>query len=153
MAKVGINKEERREAIYSPLQFNQHSFVYFKRYQSGFNENFQVIGEDLKPIIFCQNQSGSIGCNYYFSLTKEMNKNIPAYLGKLRGNAAGSIYQLYDNGLEPTNDYNRSKFRVNMAYILYQTNILGMNGPRKLKVSIPNAKCLQDFDMYKFSAK
>jgi len=48
-----------------------------------------------------------------------MNKNIPAYLGKLRGNAAGSIYQLYDNGLEPTNDYNRSKFRVNMAYILY----------------------------------
>lgn len=48
-----------------------------------------------------------------------MDKNNPSYLGKLRGNAAGSIYQLYDKGIQPNNDYDRSKFRVSMAYVEY----------------------------------
>lgn len=34
-------------------------------------------------------------------MTKEMNKNSDSYLGKLRGNASGSIYQLYDYGFQP----------------------------------------------------
>lgn len=47
-----------------------------------------------------------------------MDKNNPSYLGKLRGNAAGSIYQLYDRGIQPSNDQeDRSKFRVTMASI------------------------------------
>jgi len=49
-----------------------------------------------------------------------MDKNNPSYLGKLRGNASGSIYQLYDNGVQPSgNIMDRSKFRVSMAYIEY----------------------------------
>lgn len=119
LGKAGFNKHERRMAIYTPLQQGEHSFVYFKRYQSGFSELYQVMGEDQRPILFCENQRGCIGCNYYISLTKEMDKNNPSYLGKLRGNAAGSIYQLYDNGLQPNNEMNRSKFRVSMAYIEY----------------------------------
>jgi hypothetical protein len=71
-----------------------------------------------------------------------MEKNNPAYLGKLRGNATGSIYQLYDNGQQPSKDYDRSKFRTSMAYIEYESNFLGMNGPRKLKVVLPNAKSI-----------
>jgi tubby-related protein 1 len=151
MNRAGFNKEERRRAIYAPLEAGQHSFVYFKRYQSGFSEYYQAIGEDQRPILFCENQRGCIGCNYYISLTKEMDKNNPAYLGKLRGNAAGSLYQLYDNGLQPNSNLDRSKFRVNMAYIEYESNFLGMKGPRKLKAIVPNAKTLEDFDMYKFS--
>jgi hypothetical protein len=46
-----------------------------------------------------------------------MDKNIPAYLGKLRGNAAGSIYQLYNDGLQPNKSVDRSNWRVSMAYI------------------------------------
>ena len=115
--KAGFNKDERRTVIYEPLKPNQHSFVYFKRYQSGFSEYFQAIGEDQRPILFCENQRGCIGCNYYISLTKEMDKNNPSYLGKLRGNATGSIYQLYDNGQQPGKDYDRSKYRANMAHI------------------------------------
>lgn len=80
-----------------------------------------------------------------------MDKNNPSYLGKLRGNAAGSIYQLYDHGLQPNNDYDRSKFRVSMGYIEYESNFLGMKGPRKLKAVIPKIKTLSDFDMFKFS--
>lgn len=32
-----------------------------------------------------------------------MDKNKPSYLGKLRGNAAGSTYYLYDDGIQPKN--------------------------------------------------
>ena len=80
-----------------------------------------------------------------------MDKNNPAYLGKLRGNAAGSIYQLYDNGLQPNSNYDRSKFRVSMGFVEYQSNFLGMKGPRKLKAIIPKVKDVEDYDMFKFS--
>jgi hypothetical protein len=119
MNEAGFNKEARKIAIYTPLEPNQQTFVYFKRYQSGFSECYQIIGEDQRPILFCENQRGCIGCNYYISLTKEMDKNNPSYLGKLRGNAAGSVYQLYDHGIQPNNDYDRSKFRVSMGYVEY----------------------------------
>jgi hypothetical protein len=46
-----------------------------------------------------------------------MDKNNPAYLGKLRGNASGSVYQLFDQGIQPDNSFDRSKFRVSMSYI------------------------------------
>ena len=78
-----------------------------------------MIGEDLRPILFCENKRGCIGCNYYISLTKEMDKNNASYVGKLRGNASGSIYQLYDNGIQPTGSLDRSNFRVSMAFIEY----------------------------------
>lgn len=48
-----------------------------------------------------------------------MEKYNPTYLGKLRGNASGSIYQLYDKGIQPNHEYDKSKFRVSMAFIEY----------------------------------
>ena len=48
-----------------------------------------------------------------------MDKNNASYVGKLRGNASGSIYQLYDNGIQPTGSLDRSNFRVSMAFIEY----------------------------------
>lgn len=101
--------------------------------------------------MFSENQRGCIGCNYYISMTKEMDKNSPAYLGKLRGNAAGSEYQLFDCGAQPNNNTNRSKWRVTMAYIEYQSNFLGMKGPRKFVASVPNPGKSADFDMFKLS--
>lgn len=63
-------------------------------------------------------------------------------IGKLRGNAAGSTYYLYDDGVQPKNQLNRSDWRVSMAAIEYESNFMGMNGPRKIKVTIPSAKLL-----------
>lgn len=43
-------------------------------------------------------QSGSIGCNYYISASKQVGKSLESYVGKLRSDFAGSIYTLYDDG-------------------------------------------------------
>jgi|694.fasta_scaffold75967_1 tubby-related protein 1 len=69
-----------------------------------------------------------------------MDKNSVSYLGKLRGNKTGSIYQLYDCGKQPESNINRRLWRCSLARIEYETNILGMNGPRKLQVIIPDDK-------------
>ena len=67
-----------------------------------------------------------------------MNKNSPSYVGKLRGDAAGATYNLYDHGQQPNSDIDRSQFRVSMAYVEYESNFLGMKGPRRLKAIVPN---------------
>ena len=76
----------------------------------------------------------------YISLTKEMDKKSSSYLGKLRGNAAGSTYELYDDGQPPNNKMNRSEWRITMAHIEYENNFMGMKGPRRLKAITPKVK-------------
>jgi hypothetical protein len=90
------------------LDPEERAVCYFKRIPTGFSEVYHLLGEDERPLIFCENQRGSIGGNYYFSLTKEMDKNNEAYLGKLRGNASGSEYQLYNDGQQPGKKLDRS---------------------------------------------
>lgn len=101
--------------------------------------------------MFCENQRGSIGANYYISLTKEMEKKSSAYLGKLRGNAAGSVYHLYDNGEQPGKNMNRKHWRTTMGKIEYENNFMGINGPRKLKAVVPTAPTIEDLDSFKFN--
>ena len=40
----GADKEEKKSIIYQPLETNQHSFVFFKRYSSGLSEYYQILG-------------------------------------------------------------------------------------------------------------
>ena len=135
--KAGTDREVRKSLIYSALREGEQSFVYFKRHSSGFSEYYQLLGEDQRPILFCENQRGCIGCNYYISMTKEMDKNNPAFLGKLRGNASGSTYLLYDSGLQASSNHDREKLRATMAHIEYESSFMGMGGPRKFKVTCP----------------
>ena len=125
--------------------------MYFRRVTSGFTEAYELLGEDERPLIFCENQRGSIGANYYLSLTKEMNKKNTAYLGKLRGNAAGSTYTLYDSGLQPEKNLDRKEWRTSLAHVDYENNFMGMNGPRKFTVIIPAIGEEEDCDSFKFS--
>jgi hypothetical protein len=46
-----------------------------------------------------------------------MDKNSISYLGKLRGNKTGSIYQLYDGGKQPESNINRRLWRCSLARI------------------------------------
>ena len=48
-----------------------------------------------------------------------MEKKNPAYLGKLRGNASGSTYQLFDEGIQPNKNLDRQDWRTSLAYIDY----------------------------------
>ena len=84
-------------------------------------------------------------------MTKEMDKKSEAYLGKLRGNASGSTYQLYDSGIQPNKNLDRRQWRTSRAYVHYENNFMGMNGPRKFRVSLPNFEKTEDIDSFKLA--
>lgn len=46
-----------------------------------------------------------------------MDKKLSSYLGKLRGNSTGSVYQLYDCGKQPDKNIDRENWRISMARI------------------------------------
>lgn len=80
-----------------------------------------------------------------------MDKKNPNYVGKLRGNASGSTYQLYDDGIQPNKNFDRREWRTSLAYIDYENNFMGMNGPRKFKTVLPNLDETKDFDCFKLA--
>jgi len=86
-------------------------------------------------------RSGSKTSNYLISTEhRDIDRNSDAVIGKLRSNMVGTKFVVYDNGLSPDSpealrDY--SRIRQEMALILYETNILGFHGPRKMTLVIP----------------
>jgi tubby and related proteins len=52
------------------------------------------------------------------------------------------MYVLYDDGAQPNQSIDRSEWRVSMGCIEYETNFMGMKGPRKLKAILPRANNL-----------
>eukprot|EP01017_Pseudomicrothorax_dubius_P003337 TRINITY_DN10453_c0_g1_i1.p1 TRINITY_DN10453_c0_g1~~TRINITY_DN10453_c0_g1_i1.p1 ORF type:complete len:176 (+),score=32.68 TRINITY_DN10453_c0_g1_i1:111-638(+) len=59
-------------------------------------------------------------------------------MGKLRSNFFGTEFVVYDHGLNPKDTKDESKIRCEHAAILYETNVLGERGPRKMRALIPN---------------
>lgn len=50
-------------------------------------------------------------------MTKEMDKKSVGYVGKLRGNAAGSAYLIYDAGEQPGKNVNRKNWRATLGKV------------------------------------
>ena len=77
--------------------------------------------------------------NYLISMNqKEMATKSPAYLGKVRSNFLGTEFILYNTGLNPSKkNATRENAREELGVVLYQSNILGTKGPRKMRVLIP----------------
>ena len=46
---------------------------------------------------------------------------------------------------------NRKYWRTTLGRVEYESNFLGMNGPRKFQASIPSTQSVEDFDSYKLN--
>eukprot|EP00746_Dinoflagellata_sp_MGD_P082825 gnl/MRDRNA2_/MRDRNA2_32913_c0_seq1.p1 gnl/MRDRNA2_/MRDRNA2_32913_c0~~gnl/MRDRNA2_/MRDRNA2_32913_c0_seq1.p1 ORF type:complete len:363 (+),score=54.58 gnl/MRDRNA2_/MRDRNA2_32913_c0_seq1:40-1128(+) len=61
-------------------------------------------------------------------------------LGKLRSNFIGTEFSMYDSGLNPQDlddGSNKCLVRQELGAVMYETNIMGAKGPRRIKVLIP----------------
>ncbi|KAK2720393.1 hypothetical protein QYM36_004316, partial [Artemia franciscana] len=54
-----------------------------------------------------------------------------SYIGKLRSNTVGTCFTLYDNG-------EKRPARSELGVMLYDTNVLGFKGPRKMTAILPH---------------
>lgn len=76
--------------------------------------------------------------NYLLSLEKtDLARDSPNFFGKLRANFLGTEFVMFDGGDNPKNAKEPQSVRHELGAILYETNILGMGGPRRLNIITP----------------
>lgn len=81
--------------------------------------------------------------NYLISTDPtDLSRDGDAYIGKLRSNLLGTQFTIYDNGYSQLKDDKREEAkrcnpRQELAAVIYDTNLLGFKGPRKMTVIIP----------------
>ncbi|KAK3556933.1 hypothetical protein QTP70_022424 [Hemibagrus guttatus] len=77
--------------------------------------------------------------NYLISVDPtDLSRGGENYIGKLRSNLMGTKFTVFDNALHPDRALpDLSNARQELAAIIYETNVLGMKGPRRMTVIIP----------------
>ncbi|OAF66123.1 hypothetical protein A3Q56_06150 [Intoshia linei] len=78
--------------------------------------------------------------NYIISVDPiDLSRNGGACVGKLRSNMIGTQFTIYNSGSNPkkTPVTKDAILRKELAAIVYETNVLGFRGPRKMSIIIP----------------
>ncbi|XP_062272178.1 tubby-related protein 1-like [Scomber scombrus] len=77
--------------------------------------------------------------NYLISIdATDLSRGGENFVGKLRSNLMGTKFTVFDNALNPERALpDLSNARQELAGIIYETNVLGMKGPRRMSVIIP----------------
>ncbi|XP_028589797.2 tubby-related protein 1 [Podarcis muralis] len=77
--------------------------------------------------------------NYLISMDPtDLSRDGENFVGKLRSNLMGTRFSVFDNGVNPDRaNSDWSNVRQELAAVVYETNVLGFKGPRKMTVIIP----------------
>ncbi|KAJ6659465.1 hypothetical protein lerEdw1_018699 [Lerista edwardsae] len=77
--------------------------------------------------------------NYLVSIDPtDLSRDGDNFIGKLRSNLMGTRFSVFDNGVNPDRgNGDWSNVRQELAAVVYETNVLGFKGPRKMTVVIP----------------
>ncbi|CAF3539563.1 unnamed protein product [Rotaria sordida] len=76
--------------------------------------------------------------NYLISTDPtDLSRDGEKFIGKLRANMLGTQFTVYDHGSNPRKNIPVEENRRELAAIVYETNILGFKGPRKMTILIP----------------
>ena len=79
--------------------------------------------------------------NYLISLDFDaLGRDSEKFVGKLRSNFVGTEFTVFDDGDKPgekRKEDSRGQLRQDLASVLYQYNVLGTRGPRKMTAAIP----------------
>eukprot|EP00053_Salpingoeca_punica_P014935 m.136362 g.136362 ORF g.136362 m.136362 type:complete len:422 (+) comp16583_c0_seq1:72-1337(+) len=83
--------------------------------------------------------------NYIISTSEEdLSREGDNFMGKLRANFVGTQFTLFDDGVNPGKrdapEAVGKTVRKELAAMVYDANVLGWSGPRKMTVIIPNIK-------------
>jgi tubby-related protein 1 len=77
--------------------------------------------------------------NYLISIDAEdLERDSKSFFGKVRSNVSGTEFVIYNNGCKPGEERPEGPFlREELGAVLYETNIAGTKGPRKMTVILP----------------
>ncbi|CAG9331558.1 unnamed protein product [Blepharisma stoltei] len=109
------------------------------------------ISDGMTFLLAGKKRGGNRTSNYMItSNQKEFSVKSPSYLGKVRSNFIGTEFHLFDTGINPKHKgANPMNAREELGIVLYQSNILGSKGPRKMRVLIPAVNNAGDHYVWK----
>jgi tubby and related proteins len=61
----------------------------------------------------------------------------------------GTEFQIFDGGQNPKKCSDPQLVRENLGVVLYESNLLGARGPRKMKVLVPEVKTTGEIYSFK----
>lgn len=98
-------------------------------------------GSSRQFVLSARKRTRAKTSNYLISTDVEnINRDSTNIIGKLRSNALGTRFVSFDNGVAANATEalkNSAKIRREMCMVLYETNILGFHGPRRMTCVIP----------------
>ncbi|XP_063767904.1 tubby-related protein 1-like isoform X2 [Eleginops maclovinus] len=100
---------------------------------------FQLDNEKKTFLLAGRKRKKCATSNYLISIdATDLSRGGENFVGKLRSNLMGTKFTVFDNALNPDRALpDMSNARQEMAGIIYETNVLGMKGPRRMTVVIP----------------
>nr|CAD2184347.1 unnamed protein product [Meloidogyne enterolobii] len=77
--------------------------------------------------------------NYLISIDPtDLRRNGQSFMAKVRSNAMGTMFTIYDNGENPKKPSAVGEsIRRELAAVIYEKNVLGLKGPRKMTIIMP----------------
>ncbi|KAI5640224.1 tub family domain-containing protein [Phthorimaea operculella] len=88
-------------------------------------------------LLAARKRKKSATSNYLISTDPtELTRTADSFAGKLRSNLIGTAFTVYDNG-KAWRKHDHAKTRCELAAVIYDTNVLGFKGPRKMTVILP----------------
>ncbi|KAI1702741.1 tub family domain-containing protein [Ditylenchus destructor] len=90
-------------------------------------------------LLAARRRKKSATANYLISTDPtDLSRNARSYVAKVRSNALGTAFTIYGNGENPKKaSVIGDSIRQELAAVIYETNILGLKGPRKMTIIIP----------------
>eukprot|EP00164_Ancoracysta_twista_P003917 GFYU01005253.1.p1 GENE.GFYU01005253.1~~GFYU01005253.1.p1 ORF type:complete len:415 (+),score=105.05 GFYU01005253.1:142-1245(+) len=124
---------------------------YIIRDKGGMNKFFPKYSLYLKSgdrfLLASRKRKKNKTSNYLISMEEaDLSRSSGNFLGKLRSNFVGTEFTVFDKGANPAKldpmsmSVSSMTCRQELAFVRYQSNILGSRGPRKMEAVIPNVK-------------
>ncbi|XP_042606938.1 tubby-related protein 1 isoform X2 [Cyprinus carpio] len=105
----------------------------------GFYPTYYLHLDNDKKVFLLAGRKRKKSATYIFFIdATDLSRGGENFIGKLRSNLMGTKFTVFDNGLNPDRALrDMSNARQELAAIIYETNVLGFKGPRKMTVIIP----------------
>jgi len=104
------------------------------------------LSSDERTLMCARKRKNKKTANYIISMDRHAKKTGGGYLGKVRSNFYGTEFIIYDTGLRPDKmDSEQKRLTAHMARrelcaVMYDQNMFGTKGPRKMTVLSPSPK-------------
>eukprot|EP01023_Acetabularia_acetabulum_P059757 TRINITY_DN7185_c0_g2_i5.p1 TRINITY_DN7185_c0_g2~~TRINITY_DN7185_c0_g2_i5.p1 ORF type:complete len:512 (-),score=86.69 TRINITY_DN7185_c0_g2_i5:4149-5684(-) len=142
-----VDVSDVRSFLMSPAPKGQMVQCYIVREKTngGLPRYVLYLEEGGRFLLAARKRRASKTSNYLISLDEQdMERSSGTYLGKVRANFVGTEYTIYDRGYNPSRDPNSEQNpvgatapRCEFAQVVYEMNMLGTKGPRRMSAIIP----------------